>query len=1112
MLTSSLDAQAVREGLSVRSRNVRAFALAYRQSGQAFPRKLPSFFRHFASRRGWKAMLQIQLFGTVSITYHGEKITLRPKPLALLLFVMLNRQVDTATLDEHIAVPSSKNWYDIRETLGALKELVSAKYHDPIAFLPPQNFWCDVQAFMHRTENIPAQKTAALLEAFDLYGGELKIRKSPYTTDKFHEWIDALSQRLTRRYLEVCDRLEKDYVAQRDAEKLLYVIDRMKNPSQRRQKEHRILRLRLLGILGRYEEAEQAARQMERIAFPEEQAQLEAVRQKISQHDQHPNLGSELWQEIIRSDLHCPTPSKPDVLRREKNDRYVGRPELEQLRQAVEQPRQNNPLPRIIVVVGMGGVGKSTLVRQLAMQDGDRLFHNGVLWGNLDGSSDETSILRDWISRLSQGNNPSVTLEERLRDLTTACTRLIVIEDDGIYERRQVSAGDDDDDQPAPKVYLLPKDTEKVVAKIRRLLPVGGGNTVIITTRNWAIFDHLQQSEAEVVPVQIRTVDETVGMNIVRKYAGTLLLPEESRALVKTLEGLPLALEMAATYIWQALGKEKDGTRVAEYLRRFEEKRSQLGDLLPKVDVTLDVSRDLLSKRLRDLFDELAVFGTRPFDARAAAAVWDCDLDTAETNLAKLVTLSLVQAEDQRCRLHAIVARFALEYLEDSDRYEATRRRMLNYYLALPQLDTPVPVLLPERLALEYCLDQAFEDGLYLDFMSCVERSHRLWTSQGFYTRARDLYFKASQAAAALDDLPRQAYFLALASETLLEQGGADEYAQAAAWIADAESLLTEADLTAQFYVQRAKVRWALETQDESVSMREELAKLDTIMEGLSDRASADLQIAYMEARAWSVSQMFYEGRQNEEKVVDDLLTLTSELLEQLSTFQDSYLRNINVVRCLARQNGLLIWALERYPNAPVWMEANYQRARQLCQVLNEYAELSPLLNYYVIFAIITRQFNRGLYFALECEQINRQVGDRKGLARTLRSQSRLYEMIEAWEEAYKKTQECASMLEMYGLQTSEADLYVEALVASGRYAANICWFDKAIAAWEKAYHFRLVPPPEYPDQRTLIEKRLEIVRAAQDGDIDLALYLNSQLEANKRLKLDCLDSDGEKV
>ncbi|MDX1995681.1 MAG: AAA family ATPase [bacterium] len=1061
-------------------------------------------------------MLHIQLFGTVSINYSGETIILRPKPLALLLFVMLNRQVDWDALEEHIVVPSSKNWYDIRETLGVLKKLVTAKYRDPLIFLPPEGLWCDVQAFMQRTENIPAQKTAALQEAFDLYSGELKIRKSPYTTDKFHEWIDSLGHTLTRRYAEVCDRLEKDYAAQRDAEKLLYVIDHMKNPSPRRQKEHRILRLRLLGILGRYEEAEQAARQMERIAFPEEQTQLQAVVQKISQHDQHPYLVSELWQEIVRSDLHCPTPKKPDVLRRDPSYRYVGRPELEQLRQAVEQPRQNTHQPRILVVVGMGGVGKSTLVQQLAMQDGDRLFHNGVLWGNLDGSSDETSILRDWIGRLTQGNNPSVSLDERLKDLTTACTRLIVIEDDGIYERRQVSAPTDDDDQPAPKVYLLPKDTEKVVAKIRRLLPAGGGNTVIITTRNRAIFDHLQQSGAEVVLAQIGMVNETVGVNIVGRYAPATLLPEESRALVETLEGLPLALEMAATYIRQALMKEKEGTRLAEYLRRFDEKRSQLGDVLPKVDITLDVSRDLLSKRLRDLFDDLAVFGTRPFDAQAAAAVWECDADTAETNLTKLVTLSLVQAEDGRCRLHTIVARFALEYLEDSDRngdrYEDARRRMLNYYLALPQPDTPVPLLLLERLALDYCLDQAFEGGLYLDFMSCVERSHRLWTSQGFYERARELYFKASQAAAALDDLPRQAYFLALASETLLEQGGADEYAQAAAWIADAESLLTEADLTAQFYVQRAKVRWALETQDKSVSMRDELAKLDTIMESLSEEASTSLYITYLETKSWISVQLFHEQRQNELSLVREHLDLVHGLTKQLEAIVESYDRNLALLRCLGRAHSLLLQLFSHFPEVSKQMETNYIYARMLSERIGEFAELAPILNYHIILSRLKGDINFAVQLAGECETINRQISDKKGLTRTLRSQSMLYEMLEAWEDAFKKAQECASVLEMYGLQTSEADLYVEALIASGRYAAYLCWFDQAITAWEKAYHFRLVPPPEYPDQRTLIEKRLEIVRAALDGDINLALFLNSQLELGKRLKLDCLDSVEEKV
>jgi DNA-binding SARP family transcriptional activator len=1034
-------------------------------------------------------MLRIQLLGQSRIDYDGAPQHIRAKSLALLIYVLHQRRVSRDEIDHLFAVNTPKNWWDILEPLGDLKATLRTRGKQ-VEFLPPDGYWCDLEEFIRLTDNVSAQTVDGLLAAFDLYGGELSLKKPQFTHQELLDWLEAFRRELARRYVELCERLEKDLASQREAEKLLYVIERVKNPSQRRQKEHRLLRLHLLGILGRDEDVEREARQMERVALPEEQAHIRTVLEKIRQREGNPFLVHDLWQAVVRSDLHCPTPAKPAVLRSGARLTYVGRPELDALRQVVEQPRPAGQQPRIVVLVGMGGVGKSTLVRQLALQDGDRLFRNGVLWGNLDADTDETSILRDWVGRLSQGSNPSVSLDDRIKDLTSACERLVVIEDDGAYSR---------DTQ-----FYLPEHLDKVMIKIRRLLPVGASNTVIITTRNRAIYerlcqDRLHDASENVTLAQINSVDDSVGVNIACRYANFAISIEEARPLVGALEGLPLALEMAGRYINQQLMRHAEGTRVTAYLERFYAKRALLVDVLP-VTATLDISRDALTRRLRDMFDELAVFDTRPFDARAAAAVWETTPDQAERNLDKLAMLSLVGHEDGRWRLHAVVARFALEYLENSDRYPIARRHMIDYYLVLPETDTPLRELLPERAALEHCLEAAFESRLYADFMSCVERSHRLWTSQGFYDTARAMYRAAAEAAAALGDRPRQAHFLALASETLLEQGGADEYAQAARWIAEAEGLLTDADLTARFWVQRAKVRWALQTQDTQIRMRDELAKLDTMMEEVADALSPELQISYIEARSWIMDQMFSEGRQREPETIELLLELTVHLIDQISKFPGGYVRDVNLIRCLSKQNGVLLWTLKRFHDTPQRLEANFMRASALCEQIGEYAELAPLLNYHIIFARNSGDLERALELSSQCEQMNRTMGDYRGLSRTLRSQSIIYERKELWEQAYAKARECSNLYKRLGLNAIQFGSYIKVLTAQGHYAHASGNKDWAVAAWEEVLSADEKLLRSVQEEYQLCQLYLNIVNLMEHGEVDQAVKLNSQLDSSKQL------------
>ncbi|MFE0023776.1 BTAD domain-containing putative transcriptional regulator [Amycolatopsis sp. NPDC059021] len=160
-------------------------------------------------------------------------------------------------------------------------------------------------------------------------------------------------------------------------------------------------------------------------------------------------------------------------------------------------------------------------------------------------------------------------------------------------------------------------------------------------------------------------------------------------AICRKLDGLPLALELAATRV-RALG-------VAELLRRLDDRFRVLDTTrrgAPARQQTLramiDWSWELLTEPERLVLRRLAV---HPEDCALDAAEAICASEDAGPEhvlglLAKLVDRSLVTpagTTEPRYRLLESVAEYCRERLRDAGEFDAVRRRHADYYLGLAE-------------------------------------------------------------------------------------------------------------------------------------------------------------------------------------------------------------------------------------------------------------------------------------------------------------------------------------------------------------------------------------------------------------------------------------------
>lgn len=290
----------------------------------------------------------------------------------------------------------------------------------------------------------------------------------------------------------------------------------------------------------------------------------------------------------------------------------------------------------LTAIKGWPGVGKTTLAAALAHDpDVAQVFPDGILWTSLGPEPNLFSELATWGRAL--GSDELL----RARTVEEASARLAAL----LRQKRLLLIVDDVWDAGHARPFL-----------------VGGrGCATLITTRQMDVAQALAPTPDHVYRLPALTDEKA--LELLRALARAVVdqHPDDSLALVRELEGLPLAIQVAghllnaeAAYgfgVKDLLQDLRQGARILE----AQAPASRIGlasETSATVAVLLQKSTDRLDPFTRDCFAYLGPFAPKPatFALEAMQAVW--------------------QVDDPKPTARTLVDRGLLEYVPELGRYQ----------------------------------------------------------------------------------------------------------------------------------------------------------------------------------------------------------------------------------------------------------------------------------------------------------------------------------------------------------------------------------------------------------------------------------------------------------
>ena len=302
------------------------------------------------------------------------------------------------------------------------------------------------------------------------------------------------------------------------------------------------------------------------------------------------------------------------------------------------------------VVHGWPGVGKSTIVATLAHDpDIAQAFPDGVLWTSLGEAPDLLADLLVWAEALH------LTSPGQVPQLETLTAQLNAV----LRDRRMLLIVDD-------------------LWQVEHAAPfkVGGhGCVLIMTSRLTEVAQALAPTSYDLYRLPVLADEPALELLGILSPETVASYPDEARELVRDLEGLPLAIQVAGRLLQN---EARLGWGVGELLAELREGVGLLTaqapsdmvgagrDTTPTIAVLLKRSTDSLDAETCERFAYLGLFAPKPatFDLQAMAVAWD--LNDPRPTVRVLVNRGLLEpVSGGRFQLHALLALHARSLLEE---------------------------------------------------------------------------------------------------------------------------------------------------------------------------------------------------------------------------------------------------------------------------------------------------------------------------------------------------------------------------------------------------------------------------------------------------------------
>ncbi len=877
------------------------------------------------------AALALTLLGRPQIAVDGQPVELRSqKAQALFFYLVMTRQIYSrqslagllwSDLDEAAARRNLRvEWFKLRADM----EPFLTGTRDTIGLNRQSNYTLDVARFEHCLHG-HEPTFAELEEAITLYQGEFlddfHVRDAPL----FEEWVTTERERLSQMARQAMLRLVEHYIQQQVFDRGIEAVNQLLKREPWLEEAHQQM-MRLLALNGQRSAAlayyESASRILDdEFGVPpsnETNALYDQIESGFFERESTPLAP--------RAPTLAPTPAPPPVVPTPPFQapapqlHFVGRGhELIRLRQQLTAASAN----RTVALVGMGGVGKTTLAAQLA-RDLREQFVDGVLWAYTAGS-DPLDILGSWAQALGYDFSGLSDVENRAAALR------------GVL---------------ADKQLLFVLDDVRSVARARPLFVGGSNSATLLTTRD---LDIAAAFHAHAYPLAEMTPHD--GEQLLVRILGEERVNAEveaARQICTLLQNLPLAVEIAAQRL-----RSRPRRRLVDMAERLHDMQERLDLAISDraVRTSFTVSWESLDQEQQWVFALLGLFGGRSFAVPALAYLAELDPYTAEDRLFTLMALSLLTEEEvdsgqpPRYRQHPLLADFAGEQLGDD---QAAQLRLVHYYLSFAQGQrTDYAALQPEWENLIAGLQTAHvleEWPLVLDYADALTDA---WFTQARYTEAREAYALVKEAAEALGDEQALAECLLRWGRACIEQ---DDYGEAEALLDPCLELYTKSAngngiAMVKYYLARIALDKA--QYDAAELYLEESLKLHQGTVNTSGIAAATYQKALLFYRRGFVgkAQSLCEWAQKVQEETQDTASLlpTLRLLADIAVEQKKY----------EIANGYC------------------QRALDLCNQLHNRGELAATYYSLTVVARLQEDYPRAQSYAQEALSLFQLIGDR---------------------------------------------------------------------------------------------------------------------------------------
>lgn len=902
------------------------------------------------------ARLEISLLGSPKIKLDGKLLTGLPaKAQALLFYLVVTKQQQTRERLAEMLFSSEemrrvKKLSNLRGPGGllALNEVLEEFIESPkfsVAFKTESDYWLDLDEFQACLRS-PNPTPAQLQTAVNLYQAEFLTGLRLRDAEGFEEWAEQRRRSLETQIHTALYLLAVHYKEQRQYVAALACITRLLALNPYFEEANRELML-LLALTNQVNEACSHYEQYETLLAEdglEPETETTALYQKIWRGEILGDEASILPMPAPPPQTWAPPFQAPPLL-----PHFVDR---EELVNTIVATLQSTDDARIQALVGMGGVGKSSLAGEIAHALQEH-FSDGVLWASV-AVSEPTAVLESWAQ--AYGYDFS-----RLTDLESMANAFR-----GVL---------------ADKRVLLVLDDVVSVSRIRPLLPNGPHCRVLLTTRDQDLAHGL---DAQVW--RLAELSPADGRRLLMHILGSERVEAEADAagmICDLLQNLPLAVEI----IGQRL-KSRPRRKLADIVQRLRNEKQRLSELKISdraVRASFAISYDTLDAQERQMFALMGLFHGRSFAADLMAAVADQDRYETEDRIFALVALSLAQEDGAtRYRQHPLLADFAREKLGESGEEGMWYGRLAQIYLTFAQKQQRhYDALRPEWDNLMAAMQAAHDCELWPTVIAFADVLHDAWFARGRYAQARQGYQWVHKAAQKMPDESAQIANYLRWGEACIEQNLYTEANQVVqAGLSMARQSHDDA-ATASALLHLARIALEKAQYEEAMAY---LTEARTLREQQGDEAGI-ATILYRLAR------IYHET--NDIQRAEDLATQALNIQRQY----DHKRRLIPTLRLLAQ----IALVNKAYDQAQEYC----QQALELSEDLEDQGELSATL--YVLCGInrLEKNYEKAREYGQKGMELAERMGLRRYQARFLLDLAWMYLAMPDYEKAFQNNEAC---------------------------------------------------------------------------------------------------------